>query len=208
VTLNGKYHLRTRRISTGQGAAAPSRFPVRLILHAPESGPPTLLQQAYLGQRDGQAYAGPEENAIAAIVTSPGETPPGSLGRVSSASFPRGGWWSGAGNFGESAGFSIVLSHDAPSNPFVHTYHPDHDNWDARFERPLPAGVESYTVTRDITLNFDSNLPAGVSDLGWGVTTVGGTYSEVFRGLRSEEIAVSGRFILHQVSEVPTLTNP
>jgi hypothetical protein len=212
VTLNGKSRSVTRRVSTGDGAAAPSNFPIRLILHSTSSSKTTLLQQVYLGTRDGTSYAGPTENSIKGLVTgsqldAEGKAiPAGKLGRASSANFPRGGFWPGGNNtFGSTATFQVDLGHDAATNPFVHTYHPDHDNWDARYERPLAAGRESYEVRRSIALAFSSALPAGVSDLTWGVTTVGGTYSETIKGLRSDEVTVSGSFILHQVSEVPVL---
>ena len=207
VTLNGKSHLATKRISTGGAAAAPSLFPIRLILHTPPDGAsPTLLQQVYLGQRDGQAYAGRDEDTLAAIVTAAGPTPKGNLGRISSASFPRGEQWGGTGVFGGTVEFTVALGYDAETNPFVHTYHPDHDNWDARYEQKLPEGRESFDVTRRLTLVFSPTPPPGVSDLTWGVTTLGGTYTEIISGLRSEEIGISGNFILQQVSEVPALT--
>lgn len=209
VTLNRKSRLSTRRVSTGEGAAAPSMFPVRLVLHSSASGVGTLLQQAYLGQRDGLAYAGSGEASVRALVMSSGPTPPGKLGRVSSASFPRAGKWQAlSGTFGGSLSFSVGLGYDAETNPFKHTYHPDHDNRDARYEKLLPEGAESYTVNRLIQLDFSAIPPAGISDLGWGVTTVGGTYRETFTGLRAQEIAVSGSFILHQVSEASTLITP
>ncbi|MEO0018489.1 MAG: hypothetical protein RLZZ522_1772 [Verrucomicrobiota bacterium] len=213
VTLNGKSHLSTKRVSTGGGAAAPSLFPVRLILHAKASGAPTLLQQVYLGERNGTPYAGPGEGPITAAVTGPltgtngKPIPAGKVARVSTASFPRGDeTWTGLGTLGSTASFTVTLGHNAATNPFLHTYHPDHDNWDARYETPLLKGKESYEVKRTITLNFSPTLPAGISDLDWGVTTLGGTYTETITGLRSQEIAISGSFILHQVSEVPTLT--
>lgn len=199
VTLNGKSRSVTRRVSTGEGAAAPSNFPIRLILHAPPFGPPTLLQQVYLGSSDGISYAGAAEAPVKAQVA-------GKIGRASSANFPLGESWPGSGNLGGTTSFQVDLGHNAPTNPFVHTYHPDHDNWDARYETPLSNKRESHTVKRSITLDFSSILPTGVSDLTWGVTTLGGTYSEVIEGLRSEQIAVSGSFILHQVSPAPILS--
>jgi uncharacterized delta-60 repeat protein len=206
VTINRKSRWVERRVHSGGAAAAPSQFPVRLILHSLEAGSPVLMQQAYLGSRDGIAYAGPEQGVVAALVKGDGPTPPGSFGRVSSASFPRGGVWSGSGDFRSTAQFKVTLGHDAESNPFVHTYHPDHDNWDARYEKKLGEGVESYTVTREITLLFDSERPPGVSDLTWGVSTLGGTYTEEISGLRAgEAISISGPFILHQVSEAADL---
>jgi uncharacterized delta-60 repeat protein len=158
VTINRKSRWVERRVHSGGAAAAPSQFPVRLILHSLEAGSPVLMQQAYLGSRDGIAYAGPEQGVVAALVKGDGPTPPGSFGRVSSASFPRGGVWSGSGDFRSTAQF------------------------------------------------FDSERPPGVSDLTWGVSTLGGTYTEEISGLRAgEAISISGPFILHQVSEAADL---
>ena len=209
VTLNGKSHVVTRRVSSGADATAPSNLPIRLVFHAPESeGPPTLLQQIYLGQRDGVEYAGPDEAAMAEVITSPGDTEPGQLARSSSASFPLGGKWiADSGSWGSgSLRFDVLLGFNHSSNPFVHAYHPDHDNWDARYEKPLKNKQESYTVNREIILHFSPTPLAGVSDLGWGMTTLGGTYTETFTGLRTQQISVSGEFIIHQVSEAASLT--
>ncbi len=208
VTLNGESRVVTRRVTSGDNAKAPSNFPIRLVLHATESEGATLLQQVYLGVRDGESFAGMDEAALAAIVTAPGETEPGTLGRVSSASFPMGGKWaSDTSSWGDgTCEFSVLLGHDEASNPFVHAYHPDHDNWDARYERPLGNKKESYRVHRKITLAFSPTPPVGVSDLGWGITTLGGFYTETFTGLRTQDVTVSGQFIIHQVSEVGELT--
>ena len=46
-------------------------------------------------------------------------------------------------------------SSDHASNPFLHTYHPDHDNLDNRddtFQTQLSAGKESYDLRRVMTL--------------------------------------------------------
>jgi hypothetical protein len=206
VTDNGESRLVTRRISSGSDAAAPSNFPVRLILHAPKSGAPKLLQRVFLGEREGASYAGTSETALAGIVTGPGDSTPGKLGRSSTASFPLGGSWTAdSGVWGESASFTVLLGYNASTNPFVHSYHPDHDNWDARFEEQLENKEESYTVERKITFDFSPTPPAGLNEPGWGVTTLGGTYTETFSGLRSQEVSVSGNFILYQVSEAPAL---
>ena len=48
--------------------------------------------------------------------------------------------------------FNVELSYnDQASNPFVHAYHPDHDNLDADF-LPIANGVESFKIIRSITL--------------------------------------------------------
>ena len=45
---------------------------------------------------------------------------------------------------------------DQTSNPFVHTYHPDHDNLTADFKTVQPVGRESYRIRREITLTFET----------------------------------------------------
>lgn len=42
---------------------------------------------------------------------------------------------------------------DHASNPFLHEYHPDHDNLDVKFSNALPQGAESYTIQREIRLS-------------------------------------------------------
>jgi hypothetical protein len=81
------------------------------------------------------------------------------------------------------------LAHNDGTNPFVHAYHPDHDNLDARFENLLDAGRESPAVQRNITLTF-STPPA--FNPAWGATQLGGTYTESITGLRAQPIVSSG----------------
>ena len=101
--------------------------------------------------------------------------------------------------------FQINLGYNEATNPFVHTYHPDHDNLDARFEGSLPEGVESYSIQREVTLKFVSSMP-GLTDPGWGSTLLGGDYNETLTGLRTTPVSVTGTFLLHRISSVPTLT--
>jgi hypothetical protein len=214
ITVNEKSRLVTEKISSGHDAKASSDFPIRLILHAGDNGDVSLLQQVYLGVRDGEPYAGVTQESVEQYVHLPDDPVSedgrslGVMGRVSSASFPLGGKWASlSGDWGTGrCEFSVLLGYNDSSNPFVHTYHPDHDNWDARYERVLGDKKESYTVHRKITLVFSPTPPPGISDQGWGVTTLGGFYTETFTGLRTQDITVSGQFILHQVSEVGTLS--
>jgi hypothetical protein len=100
------------------------------------------------------------------------------------------------------------------SNPFLHTYHPDHDNLDARFRNELPQGSESYTIVRDITLNvtpprddFASRTAAS--------QTLNGQYAETIRllGLAragntfdTRTFEVRGIFTLNRITDVATVT--
>ena len=105
---------------------------------------------------------------------------------------------------GRTLTYTIPLPFDDVTNPFVHTYHPDHDNLDARF-RPLGAGVESYTVTRVVTLTFTAAPPDGSTVSGWGTTVYGGTYAETITGLNRQPLTVGGGFGMRRVSEVAAL---
>ena len=185
--------------STVADTAAPSNFPIRLILHRTDAGAVTVLQQIYVGSINDSPVASASESVITAAST-------GKIVRFSTASFPVGNTWAGTGGIGLSGtvSFSVPLGYNAPTNPFVHTYHPDHDNLDARFETLLPAGVESPNISRAITLTFQPTLP-GVTDNGIGSTTLGGTYRETITGLRSTPVSVSGAFILRRVAAVPFL---
>ena len=105
---------------------------------------------------------------------------------------------------------SIELGSSYPTNPFLHRYHPDHDNLDERYENPV---VEAYAVTRQITLDFsdryppDEDLPErAVTPAGWGVDLLGGYYTETLTGLHKDDITVHGPFILRRVVTTDTLT--
>ena len=103
--------------------------------------------------------------------------------------------------------FEVLLDYNSDSNPFVHRYHPDHDNLDARFASVLPAGRESLTVKRQVVFTFLGSLP-GVTDPAWGVTMLGGTYVETVTGLRSIPLIVKGIFILNRVTDASALLTP
>jgi len=100
---------------------------------------------------------------------------------------------------------------DQASNPFLHTYHPDHDNLDATAANKLAQGAESYRVDRKIVLSFQSptddfaSLAAGNQELGGNYAeevTLYGTAGE------SRKYEVTGAFELKRVSPIDTLTLP
>lgn len=98
---------------------------------------------------------------------------------------------------------------DQAANPFVHTYHPDHDNLDPLFGTQQARGLESYGVVRQLTLtitapadNFNS-LTRGSGDLS-------GNYAETItfqgRGTQTRQYNVLGSFSLKRLSDIATLT--
>ena len=104
----------------------------------------------------------------------------------------------------------VPLSHDEQaSNPFLHTYHPDHDNLDAQFTTELARGNESYGVTRQITLNLTAP-ENDFNSLTQGSQDLGGNYTETItfqaRGSQTRQYNVLGNFTLKRISDIATLT--
>lgn len=108
------------------------------------------------------------------------------------------------GDFGgnRSVQVAVVIEPDLPTNPFLHRYHPDHNNLDEQF---LNYREEAYRVVRDMQFTFSAEPPEGSSGLGWGDTRVGGTFRESIVGLHRNPIFISGRFQLRRVSAVAVL---
>jgi hypothetical protein len=95
------------------------------------------------------------------------------------------------------------LSFQAPTNPFKHRYHPDHDNLDATFTR---TAREAYDLTRVISLWFSPTNLAGFKP-GYGYDLLEGTYTEVVTGLLNTNIVATGPFSLRRVSTVGVLND-
>ena len=178
-----------------------SQFQLRLIVHRDSTGATRLVQQVYVGSDGSSTTLATAENLF------PSTLQPSS--RLSSAHFPADFVKLGTGSLAASGlvSFEVLLDYDADTNPFVHRYHPDHDNLDARFETKLTNGRESFTVRRVVALDFKSTLP-GVTDPSWGITMLGGTYTETVTGLRSTPLTTQGTFILYRVADGPTLLTP
>ena len=209
VTRDDTGRYQTNGLDT---APAPVSRPYtgRLIIHSPTNGNAVLLQRVYHGF----------DNATNIVVaTAESLLNPRFLRnarRISSAFLP---WsetnpgWPMNGRLKATpllvATNVVVLFDDQSRNPFLHTYHPDHDNLDATFSRQQDQGVESYTIERVITLgaqtpaaDFSSKIAAG--------DTITGEYREAItlKGLRTNErnYQVNGVYTLNRVSPVPVLT--
>ncbi|HNQ87687.1 MAG TPA: hypothetical protein PKM73_03525 [Verrucomicrobiota bacterium] len=208
---NGQYVV--SGINTGLGAVA-HPYSLRLIVHNPASDPAVLLQRVYVG---------PDANTNLIVANQESALNPALLSqtrRISATHLP---WssanpgWAFDSRFGPSTNLTTTVTldfDDHASNPFLHTYHPDHDNLDARFQSALAQGSESYTVQRDIQLivmppadDFASLTGAGDSISGeyvesirvLGLARSGGTYD-------TRTFDVRGGFVLRRITETPTLT--
>jgi hypothetical protein len=192
----------------------PMAYPLRLIVHNPASGPATLLQRVYYGfNAVSNAIISNQESALARNLL-------GASRRLSASHLPwsdaNPGWdLSGALAPGVTLTASVTTGfNDQAANPFLHTYHPDHDNLNATFKNELPQGSESYTVVREITLSvkppandFNSRIAAGLQLAGdyletirvQGLARAGNTFD-------TRQFEVRGAFELNRINEIPTLT--
>ncbi len=190
------------KVSGFPGTGTSRSFPLRYLIHVDDAGRATLLSAAYLGVLKGV-------DGAPGIATTETALQPESLGtarRLTAAHMPLDRTVLAAGGFGPGGSITgtINLPFNDPTNPFVHQYHPDHDNKDARFN-PVGNGVESWTVNRAVTFSVASTPPAEFS-ASWGSRTLAGTYSETVTGVRKDPITATGTFVLRRVSELGTLT--
>jgi len=212
VSTNGNY------IVTGLNTNltdVPSWCSLRLIVHNPESGAARLLQQVFYGM-------GTTSNLVlsrkeTALDASELET----ARRISAVHLP---WteentgWTFDGPLQQGTWITATVTNefnDQRSNPFLHTYHPDHDNLDSAFDYEEPQGKESYTIVRTLRLqvtppgsNFTSRVSGGKRLLGdyrettqlIGLARAGGTND-------TRTFEAQGVFRLDRISDISTLTD-
>jgi len=204
ISSNGNYIITS--INTNLGPVA-TPFPLRLILHNNGTSV-VLLQQVFFG-------LSPYSNLM--VATSQSLLDPANLGtarRITATHLP---WsatnapWPFKGQLapGGTLVTTVDLAYDnQASNPFLHTYHPDHDNLDATFSTELAQGYESYRITRQITLSVS---PPGndFASLTGAAQSLVGYYLETMTlgGLAgaTRDFYVTGTFSLNRISTIPTL---
>ena len=200
--------------ATGRG------FPLRCLLHVADDGTARLLSQVFLGPQ----AAAPHDTGLCVFESGLKADARARASRFVALHLPLDRVLDGAADAAEPAGSGsvsipgtlvrqILVPFDDPTNPFVHQYHPDHDNRDASGQ-PLPAGVESHTIRREVTFTFTAAPPPGTPPaIGWGSSVIGGTYSETVHGLHRDSAGVgtgdglrlNGIFRLQRVSELGSI---
>ena len=196
-------------VNTNMGVVS-TPYPLRLIIQNPTNGNPALLmQRVYVGvdaYTNGIISSG--ESALNSSLLAQAR-------RISAVHLP---WtptntlWSFNSPISRGATLATTVTtyyNDRASNPFVHAYHPDHDNLNSTFTQLLPRGAESYDLQRQITLNF-----SGVSDDFAGrtgsATAVSGNYSETYTvlglGSNTRTFQAVGFFQLNRMTDNPNLT--
>ena len=199
----------TSKVSSSPGATTPRSFPLRFMIHVDASGTARLLSQVFMGT------LASEGNPVGLCTKEAGlkQDAKDSARRMSVTHLPLDtvtSTGSGSVALGSSLVRTVSIPFTDPTNPFVHSYHPDHDNLDARPDGTrtlLGNGQESHTITRTCTFQFTTTPPAGTSATGWGSSVIGGNYSEKLLGLHKDTagIAVSGTFTLRRASEEAAL---
>ncbi len=125
------------------------------------------------------------------------------VARISSANFPLMDPLPMVGTFGSTneLACTVALPFDDAVNPFVHPYHPDHDNkeYSNGTALPLSEGEESFDVQRVLSFTFAADDPLGANPR-WAVSEFGGDFKEQVTGL-NKTIFVSGAFRLEKVSD-------
>ncbi len=190
-------------------------YPLRLIVFNDQSGHCSLLQRVYYG-----IQAGTQGTNIVVATTESAldSTHLNSARRISATALP----WTPAntiwaftgGPLAQGATLTTTVFEpydDQAANPFLHTYHPDHNNLNMNFSPPteLPVGSESYAITRQITLSVVANSNDFIS-LTTANSSLSGLYNETITltglGGATKSYQTSGAFSLKQISPITTLT--
>jgi hypothetical protein len=99
---------------------------------------------------------------------------------------------------------AINLPPSFATHPFRHKYHPDHDNLNAVFQDD-GLTAEVYSITRQFSIRFTTNAPAGPLASSLGYKAMGGVFRETLLGLHRDPIVVQGNFTLKRVSTTGVL---
>ena len=182
-----------------------SAFPLRYLIHVSDDGTARVLSQIFMGPM----VAAPHDFGLCLSEAGLKADAKSYASRIVATHMPLDLALGTTGSFAIAGDLSCTIAtpFDDPTNPFVHQYHPDHDNKSG--QDSLLAGQESYDVTREVTFTFTDAPPGGGSATGWGSSVIGGTYGEVVSGLHrdSDGLNLSGTFELRRASELGTL-NP
>ena len=183
------------------GTATAQTYALRYIVHVDDAGKAWVLSQVFLGLLAGES----PQSGICTAESALSVADKASARRIVAAHLPLDRVLdSGTMALGGSLSCTISTPFNDPTSPFVHQYHPDHDNVSGT--TALVSGEESYDLSRAVTFAISATAPAGVSTTGYGASVIAGNYTEVLTGLRKDSVTVTGTFSLRRVSEIGTLT--
>lgn len=187
------------------GSTTSQPFPLVFLMHMDSSNVARLLSQAFVGKLTSSGAMGITLRESQILGYTQSDVKPQRYVACQLPLFQAKNRDSGDFSSGSTTQWTIPISFDDETNPFVHTYHPDHDNLGTDFKTALKNGDESYTITRTCSFTFTSSPPDGSTIAGWGTTVLGGTYAETLSGLNSKTLRVSGRFAMRRISEISEL---
>jgi len=181
---------------------AGSAFPLRYLIHVADDGTARVLSQVFMGPM----AAAPHDFGLCLSEAGLKADAKSDSRRIVATHMPLDLALEATGSFsiGSDLSCSIVTPFNDPTNPFVHQYHPDHDNKSG--QTTLVAGRESYDVTRQAKFTFTAAPPTGGSATGWGSSVIGGTYEELVTGLHKNSITITGTFELRRALELGSLS--
>ena len=199
---------------------APHQFQFRLIVHVAADGTAKVLKQVFSAKRSVDAETTDLLTDRDTAIAYRGLFPDATIRRTASANFPfidplalTGGTFMEPDS---ELTATFTQSYDDRTNPFVHSFHPQHDNVEFRnktayLKESGDEGIgdyESWGVTRQVTLKFLEEDPAGATGEAWNHTVTGGEYTERVSGLNGQlkPIITKGVFRLSKVCDTPQLT--
>jgi hypothetical protein len=130
----------------------PAPLPLRLIMHVDSSGNARLLGEVWLAW-DPTLTDDPHTNGAYALYASDQALPESAsqVKRISSVGFPVMPPVPLSGSLTNALSGTVNIPFDDPTNPFLHSYHPMHDNRDLNFT-PYDSAVEVPAISRIISL--------------------------------------------------------
>ena len=195
---------------SGSGSSTPQPFPLLFLAHVDSAGTARLLSEAFVGKLSttgnpvGICISESRVLGFSASDLKPvryfASQMPTSITSITGTSTSI----TGTMATGSTLSWTIPIAFNDPTNPFVHNYHPDHDNLDAKGQA-LVAGQESFTINRNCQFTFTSSSPDGNYVAGWGTTMFGGTYLESISGMHKQVLQVRGTFRMQRLSEIASI---
>ncbi len=137
----------------------------RVLLHVDSNGVSRLVQQVFFADvSDGT-------NRSTKMYRSLTNLPAGAIlkSRVSAPSWPGAAPAAMTGYFGSNLTATLNIPFNDPLNPFVHKFHPDHNNLAEDFKTPLVGGQESFDISRNVRFYFGDTIQSGGSSYSPGV---------------------------------------
>lgn len=201
-------------------AATPAEINFRVLLHVSSGGAVKLLKEAILMKQPDSPGPTPIPGALV-LLSNPAlipqfQAPANRDGAPFAYRISAIGYDFAApdlaltGAFGGTLNGTINVLRTAPTNPFKHRYHPDHDDLTASYQ--TPAGVPDHLrevpeIARAIQLSF-APVPGGDLSPETGFSVRTGTWQETVTGLHKNPLVTTGTVRLQRLNTLGTINPP